>query len=70
MIINMFVARDKIANKLEGRIISAVTETLNPKNKTIKDHDVLVDEARKADVIVATISLAVNLGQPTCTCRS
>ena len=37
MIIKKIVLRAKIARKMSGKIISAVTNALNAKTKTIKD---------------------------------
>ncbi|EEE58587.1 hypothetical protein OsJ_09914 [Oryza sativa Japonica Group] len=39
MIITKFVARNNFAGKMEGRIIPAITKSLNAQSKNIKDHE-------------------------------
>jgi hypothetical protein len=70
MIIERFVLRAKIASKMSGIIIPSITNALNAKSKTIKDHDVLICGAGKAEVTVNRFRYAVHLEQKTCTCRA
>ena len=55
---------------MSGNIIPAITNDLNAKTKTIKDHDVLICGSRTAEVTVNRFGHAVNLEQKTCTCRA
>jgi hypothetical protein len=56
MIVEKFVLRAKIASKMSGTIIPAVT-------KSIKGHEVLICGARTAEVIVNRFRYTINLGQ-------
>ncbi|XP_062186670.1 uncharacterized protein LOC133890252 [Phragmites australis] len=69
MIITKFHLRGKIGSNMEGRIIPAITKSLNAKSKTIKDHEVLTCGAGTTEVTVSTIRHAINLEQKTCSCR-
>ena len=55
---------------MSGNIIPVVTNDLNAKTKTIKDHDVLICGSGIAEVTVNRFGHAVNLEQKTCTCRA
>ena len=63
MIIEKFVLRAKIASKMSGTIIPAVTNALNAKVKSIKGHEVLICGAGTAEVTVNRFRYAINLGQ-------
>ncbi|XP_062179417.1 uncharacterized protein LOC133884028 [Phragmites australis] len=69
MIITKFHLRGKIGSNMEGRIIPAITKSLNAKSKAIKDHEVLTCGAGTAEVTVSTIRHVINLEQKTCSCR-
>ena len=70
MIIKKMVLRSKIARKMSGKIIPAVSNALNAKTMTIKDHEVLICGAGIAKVTVNRFRHAVNLEQKTCSCRA
>ena len=70
MIIKKMVLRSKIARKMSGKIIPAVSNALNAKTMTIKDHEVLICGAGTAEVIVNRFRHAVNLEQKTYSCRA
>ena len=55
---------------MSGNIIPAITNDLNAKTKTIKDHDVLICGAGTAEVTVNRFGHAVNLEQKTYSCRA
>jgi hypothetical protein len=42
MIIEKFVLRAKIGKNMSGIVIPSITNALNAKSKTIKDHEVLI----------------------------
>ena len=63
MIIEKFILRAKIASKMSGTIIPAVTNALNAKAKSIKGHEVLICGARTAEVTVNIFRYAINLRQ-------
>ena len=67
MIIKKMVLRSKIARKMSGKIIPAVSNAMNAKTKTIKDHEVLICGAGTTVVTVNKFRHAVNLEQRTCT---
>ena len=70
MIIKKMVLRSKIARKMSGKIIPAVSNAMNAKTKTIKDHEVLICGTGTAEVIVNRFRHAVNLEQKICSCRA
>jgi hypothetical protein len=70
MIIKKMVLRAKIARNMSGNIIPAITNHLNAKTKTIKDHEVLICGAGTTKVTVNRFRHAVNLEQKTCSCRA
>lgn len=70
MIIEKFVLRDKIARKMSGIIIPSITNALNAKSKTIKDHEVLICGVGTVVVTVNRFRHVVNLEQKTCSCRA
>ncbi len=70
MIISKFVSRAKLACKMDERIIPSITNTLNAKSKTLKNHEVLICGSGTVEVTVGTITHAVNLKERTCTCRA
>jgi hypothetical protein len=59
MIIKKMVMRAKIARNMSGNIIPAVTNHLNAKTKTIKDHEVLICGARIVEVTVKQIQTCI-----------
>ena len=61
MIVEKFLVRSKIGRNMSGVIIPAITNALNAKTKTIKDHDVLICGAGIAEVTVNKFRHAVNL---------
>ena len=63
MIIEKFVLKAKLASKMSGTIIPAVTNALNAKAKSIKGHEVLICGAGTAEVTVNRFRYAINLGQ-------
>jgi len=69
MIVEKFLVRSKIGRNMSGVIIPAITNALNAKTKTIKDHDVLICGAGTAEVTVNKFRHAVNLELKTCSCR-
>jgi hypothetical protein len=69
MIIKKLVLRAKIARNMLGNTIPTVTNQLNAKTKTIKDHEVLICGAGIAEVTVNKFIHAVNLEQKACSCR-
>jgi hypothetical protein len=68
MIIKKFEIRRKIGRKMVGRIIPQITRTLNEQSKNMKGHEVLMCENSTAEVTVAAVRHAVNLGEKTCSC--
>jgi hypothetical protein len=70
MIIKKMVLRAKIARKISGKVIPAVTNDLNAKIKTIKVHEVLICGAGTIEVTVNRFKHAVNLEQKRCSCRA
>jgi hypothetical protein len=68
MIIKKFEIRQKIGRKMVGRIIPHITGTLNEQSKNMKGHEVLICENSIAEVIVAAVRHAVNLGEKICSC--
>jgi malic enzyme len=63
MIIKKFELRHKIGNKMRERIIPTITKSLNSQSKNIKDHEVLMFGDGAAEVTIATIRHAINLGE-------
>jgi hypothetical protein len=55
---------------MSGKIIPAITNAINAKSKTIKDHDVLICGAGTAEVTMNRWRHAVNFEQITCSCRT
>jgi hypothetical protein len=70
IIIEKMVLRDKIGRKMTSAIIPSITNALNAKSKTIKDHEVLICGAGTAEVSVNRFKHVVDLGQKTCSCRA
>jgi hypothetical protein len=70
MIIKKFKIRRKIDRKMVGRTIPHITRTLNKQSKNMKGHEVLICGNSIAEVIVAAVRHAVNLGEKTCSCRT
>src|SRR5438105_4345461 len=69
MIVEKFVLRAHIGSKMSGVIIPSITNALNAKTKTIKDHDVLICGAGTTEVTVNKFRHAINLKLKTCSCR-
>jgi hypothetical protein len=63
MIIKKFEIRRKIDKKMVGRIISHITKTLNEQSKNMKGRAVLLCGNSIAEVTVAAVRHAVNLGE-------
>jgi hypothetical protein len=63
MIVTKFDERSRIARKMEGGIIPSITKDLTAQSKDIKNHEVLRCVDGTAEVIVSTITHAVNLEQ-------
>jgi hypothetical protein len=55
---------------LIGRITPTITKALNDQSKNIKDHEALMFGNGTAEVTVANVRHAVNLGEKTCSCRA
>jgi hypothetical protein len=70
MIIKKFEIRRKIGRKMVGRIIPHITRTLNEQSKNMKGHEVLICGNSTAEMTVAVVRHAVNLGEKTCSCRA
>jgi hypothetical protein len=68
MIIKKFEIRRKIGKKMVGRIIPHITRTLNEQSKNMKGHEVLMCGNSTAEVTMAAVRHAVNLGEKTCSC--
>ena len=64
------VLRSKIARKMSGKIIPAVSNAMNAKTKTIKDHEVLICGAGIPEVTMNRFRHAVNLEQKIYSCRA
>jgi hypothetical protein len=70
MIIQKIILRDKIGRKMTSTIIPSITNALNAKSKTIKDHEVLICGDGTTEVSVNRFKHVVDLGQKTCSCRA
>ena len=70
MIIKKMVLRSKIARKMSGKIIPAVSNALNAKTMTIKDHEVLICGDGTAEVTVNRFRHTMSSEQRTCICRA